>query len=290
MKIVSKQISHKLIFFQCMIQESRTRFHLMTSLFLLFDQTATIPGKQKCLKSLAGSSLEGQNKLIYVYRMCISLGLYLFWKYCFYCTFKVLKCTILGLTRYGVPSESVPPQRQLFYLFFWECIHYFLFNVFIILLKCWNINIKSSEGSLCSFVCNPIQSLKNIYQRTCSFNVIDKLYPECEVFMFGRSTLDVLMVLQQGGRHKRLKNILFALKCSKKQSSSVLCWSWEMKAPFMICWLWALYTKITEIYIALLLVLIASIALICKSLWIKASAKWLNVNIYIYEGFICKYR
>ncbi len=33
--------------------------------------------------------------------------------------------------------------------------------------------------------------------------------------------------------------------------------------------------------VALLLVLIASIVLICKSLWIKASAKWLNVNVTI---------
>ncbi len=31
--------------------------------------------------------------------------------------------------------------------------------------------------------------------------------------------------------------------------------------------------------VLLLLVLIASIVLICKSLWIKASAKWLNVNL-----------
>ncbi len=30
--------------------------------------------------------------------------------------------------------------------------------------------------------------------------------------------------------------------------------------------------------VALLLVLIASIVLICKSLWISVSAKWLNVN------------
>ncbi len=30
------------------------------------------------------------------------------------------------------------------------------------------------------------------------------------------------------------------------------------------------------------IVLIASIVLICKSLWIKASAKWLNVNVCVY--------
>ncbi len=40
-----------------------------------------------------------------------------------------------------------------------------------------------------------------------------------------------------------------------------------------------------SVLVVLILQLIASIVLICKSLWIKASAKWLNINInkYIYK-------
>ncbi len=37
----------------------------------------------------------------------------------------------------------------------------------------------------------------------------------------------------------------------------------------------------------LLLILFASIVLICKSLWIKASAKWLNVKSYQIKSFRC---
>ncbi len=44
-----------------------------------------------------------------------------------------------------------------------------------------------------------------------------------------------------------------------------------------------LYLYVLDLFlVVLILQLIASAVLICKSLWIKASAKWLNINIYFF--------
>ncbi len=54
------------------------------------------------------------------------------------------------------------------------------------------------------------------------------------------------------------------------------------KQPNVYC------VRLTETIIVVLLVLIASIVIICKSLWIKASAKWLNVMYTKKQIYYCE--
>ncbi len=73
---------------------------------------------------------------------------------------------------------------------------------------------------------------------------------------------------------------IIQLTKAKKASNTILLYSFSIQFSFYLLYN-NIKTLLRVLRNALLLILICSIILICKSLWIKTSAEWLNVNVTV---------